>query len=1429
MTSFNATVYPVVFSDERHDLEVRCGCVIADMLGDRHAVVLAAGRILQPEEYAVYKPSPGEDVIIRTVPTAPVVAVIAALGTAFAGAAGIAAGTGLFLGLSAATWSLIGIGISVVGMIAQRMLIKPPKPPGAPREAERLPGISGQSNQLAPFGTIDKIYGRVRVVPKLGAKPYTEIAGDDQYLRMLLVVGHGPLEISDIRIGETPITHFDDYEIEVRPGHWDDEPITLYRGIVAEEPLGIAMDATNDSAVRTLGRDIPEASIDITFSGGLGRQREKDFGIDQVEVGYKIELRNQDGGDWFDATILDTAGNVSEEQAYTLVPVQRTVKKSGRRCYPNLGRDGKCFNETWTETVTVNEKRYISNSFTFRARTRDTIRGSVRFAVPADGQYDVRLTRLETKQGSRTIAPDASRAFTKSVWSVMRSIDMGTPPINHPKPLAMIALRIKATDQLNGMIDNLSCVASSLIDIPGEGWVETASPAWQFHDALTGLGARTKLDPTKIIDLDAFAEFCADRGYEFNAIVQPGDRFSVIQQVLSFGRGSLDMSDGKFGVIWEREQPSARQMFTPRNSWGFQGEREYVKVPHALRVKYLDPQTWEQSEVVVYRQGFNDLGTNGNEMATEFEIFDISYGCANLEQAIRAGYETIREAILRPETFRLTTDIEHMRVKRGDRVQHAHDAILVGLGSARIAAIDGSEVTFDEAFPMEAGKLYAFMARDKTATLHTVPIITTPGEWSTVTLADGMPSEIEVGDLIAFGEADRITQDLIVKSIEPGEERDAVLELIPYAPEIYAIDQPMPDYDATITAPVDVQKLPPPVPVIEYVRSDESAMMRGNDGSLIAQIVTVLGFPSGSGVPVARVEGQWRKQGSETWAGDIFDRGERLAFPDVDTGETYDIRWRSISPWGVASDWATATETVIGNTTPPPDVTGLEATLENFAVRLRWDDVDVIDIEAYHVEQLIEGDWQRLDIIDATNYKTDVLPTGGTESQVYEFRVRAVDSGGLVSENWTETSVTIRVPEQPSVAHRFDGPNFVLTWDTPAAQFPISHYIVRRDGLPVDAPKTNLFTIKADWGGQETWSIAAVDVAGNESAEASITVEITPPSVEQRPSRVIGNNVLLYWDGARASLPIDHYRISVGPFAESAIVRGTVSTTFFALFESQGGTYRYWVTAVDTAGNESAASSRENTLTDPGGYRLFSSFRTPFEVDWTTTETPDGIVQAVVTHENAMLEAGGVVLPVDTSEEYGEHFASRGWASEQDQIDAGYPIYAQPTLPSGEIVLEYDCGVVVPGSKVTAEPIYSVIAGSPTVSTNIEVRESASDPWTDLQADEAYTTNFRFIRVTVDVASGDDTGLVKIDELMTVVAIEVITESGAAQVTANPTAVTPDEPFIDISSIVVSIADGQRGYAGVDWDDEPDSFNLYAWDLDGNPINALVSYTITGS
>ena len=48
-----------------------------------------------------------------------------------------------------------------------------------------------------------------RTVPPLGALPYTETVGDTQYLRMLFVWGYGPLEISDLRIGETPLSEFE--------------------------------------------------------------------------------------------------------------------------------------------------------------------------------------------------------------------------------------------------------------------------------------------------------------------------------------------------------------------------------------------------------------------------------------------------------------------------------------------------------------------------------------------------------------------------------------------------------------------------------------------------------------------------------------------------------------------------------------------------------------------------------------------------------------------------------------------------------------------------------------------------------------------------------------------------------------------------------------------------------------------------------------------------------------------------------------------------------------------------------------------------------------------------------------------------------------------------------------------------------------------
>lgn len=1398
---FHVDLYPILFEDEKQEFEVNCGCAIADMIPvGRHAIVLHNNHIVPVEQRGDVRPIEGDYVVIRTVPTAAVVAAIAAIGSGLASAAAAGAFGAAFLGISALGWTAISIGISIIGGLIARSMIEPPKAPDQ-QTPNRLPGISGQSNRIDPFGIIDKIYGTVRTVPKLGAKPYTEIAGDDQYLRMLLVVGIGPIDFNeaDINIGNTPLTNFTDYWLQIRRGYPTSPPQTIVKAVVDEVAVGVPLNDGGETATRTTEADTEEVSIDLSAQGLCIRQSDGS-GTSSIAISYRLEYADKGQTNWQEATIASTAGNVFTGQYVGFAPYTFAI---------------------WGDTI-------------------DTVRASVRFEVP-QGQYDVRLTRIEDKQLFPTEGFDDNDplAMNDMTWTTFRSFVANDGPIlDYPVPLATISLRIKATDQLNGVIDDLSVLASGLISVPGQGgYVKSSNPAWQFKDALTGYGGKTQVPAGEIADLSAFADFCDGRGYAFDAVVNPADRYSVISQILSFGRGSIDMSDGKFGVIYEHEQPR-KQLYTPRNSWNFSGNRKYPKIPHALRTQYLDPNTWERNEVIVYRDGYNKTGTGGNQAATEFEQFDVSYGCADVTKAVRLAHEKIRDTVLRPEVFKWTTGFEWMVAGRGGRVGHAHDAILVGLGSARITMIQpaGADqlVSFDQTYEMAAGKPYGIEIRDKNAEVYAVPVVGNPGVWDTVTVPDGLPVGVAIGDLVGFGEIGKISQDLIVKTIAPQGEGSAELELIPYAPEIYDINQPLPEYDAHTTEPVDIQQLPPPAPVIETVRSDETAMRRNSDGSLSPQIIVVLRQVSGGGVPVAGKQVRYRKTAVNpgTWMTLTFERNETIVLPDVVKGVTYDIEVRNVSPWQKYSAWVATQETVIGNSTVPPDVTGLTGTFENFAVRLDWDSANVIDVSRYVIEQDIQGQWQPLDVVDKLSKLVPVLPTDGDASKTYQFRLKSQDSGGLVSANWTTVSITVNAPAAPAVAYQFDGPDFVVSWNKPATQFPVSEYIVRRNGVIVDSPKTNVYRMKADWLGDETWSVSAVDVAGNEGPETTITVTINPPQVQQTPSQIISNNVLLYWKGNKGSLPIDQYEVSVGDTYAGADLRGTSDSTFKTLFEAQAGSFTYWIVAVDTAGNHSTPSGRTNTVTEPEGFKLYNQFVTLLDDDWTTTQTLEGTVQSVSSHTNAMLEAGGAVLPIDTTETIAQHFTSRSWASPQDQIDAGYPLYIQPTETSGTVVQEYDCGAVIAGSKITASANYEIVAGTPDVSFNLQVKENAGDPWTNLGAGQAYTTNFRYIQTTLTVSQTGDKGLVRVNQMRTDVNVQLKQDQGTAQISANPTTVLFNETFISIQAITVTIADGSSNVAVYDFTDSqnPTGFDVYVYDLaTGNPASAKISWTATGN
>src|SRR5699024_6066807 len=102
------------------------------------------------------------------------------------------------------------------------------------------------------------------------------------------------------------------------------------------------------------------------------------------------------------------------------------------------------------------------------------------------------------------------------------------------------------------------------------------------------------------------------------------------------------------------------------------------------------------------------------------------------------------------------------------------------------------------------------------------------------------------------------------------------------------------------------------------------------------------------------------------------------------------------------------------------------------------------------------------------------------------------------------------------------------------------------------------------------------------------------------------------------------------------------------------------------------------------------------------------------------------------------------------QIDAGYPIYAQPSVNSGMIEYSYDVGAVVPGSKITVQPEYTILDGTPTISYDIAAKENLADPWTTYSGvTQAYATTFQYVKITVDVTASGGDDLVKFDNLTT--------------------------------------------------------------------------------
>lgn len=837
----------------------------------RVVLVTAAGsQIVDRRYWHVAKPHAGVTVVIRPVPGGnffkqilSVVVSIAAIALGQFWAPALAGALGISTGVAA---SLLTAGLSVLGNLALNALIPPPGGKSSLKDTDKTNNytITGWKNQAKLNEPIPMVYGKVRYAPPFAALPYTEIVNDLQYIRCMFCFGYGPVSITDLKIGDTSIDEYDDIEIEIREGRDTDLPLTLYTRQVIEEQVGAELQRPKprDDA----GNIITGASIETP----LTRTTARSVTTASVIIGFPSGLCevNNDGG-----------------------KVNRTVSiRIRQRQLP----DGE-FETVTTLNITAKKLEAFFRQYTWE--------------LPARGVYEIEVTRMTDEDTS-------TRVQSRSLWSVLQST-RPEYPINFAKPLALAAVRIKASYQLNGVLDNFNALVSRLCldyqydeETETGSWVEseTSNVASAYRLSLQGNHTAKPVSDAGI-DLDSFEDlhtFCRDKGLKFDAVIDTQAKAGEVWAQITHAGRSMHWHNGvQWGVITDRpaDLPIVDQL-SHRDTFQFSFKRQYIDPPHAFRVEFLDATNdYKPAERIIPWPGHvGDI--------TVTEVLDLPGKTDPDEiwtEARRRQYETI----YRPDVYNINRDTPVSAATRGSRIAASLPILKSQQVAGRVVAAADQLVALDEEVTMEDGKSYAIrfqkITEEDTVGVSIVrQVRTIPGTSKLLSLSDSgeLPDE---GQMVHFGIAGEQSFDLVVTRIEAGDKMASVLQLADLAPEIdelLAADVP-PAWSGIVGSEVDDTAFVPQPPVFDTIVS-------GISGTGVEGRINVTLHAASTGAAVStfdiehRIAGAWEVETIAAADGSI----------DIDgyaTGDVVEIRAKAWTVYDVPSAYNTTVAIVVGN------------------------------------------------------------------------------------------------------------------------------------------------------------------------------------------------------------------------------------------------------------------------------------------------------------------------------------------------------------------------------------------------------------------------------------------------------------------------------------------------------------------------------------
>jgi sulfur carrier protein ThiS len=488
--NFKVVACPNPFTNKRIEMEVLEGGNIVDMMNAcnipeqmRELCVVSVGSEIVPKkQWEKVRPRANSFVAVRAVPegggggdsnkalrTVAMVAIIM-VSAYVGGEAGLWASNTAKWGKTAVTLAKSGASATTyfMGSLAVNALLPPPMMSlgsgGIGSTGSPAMSLSGTRNELRPFQPVPRIYGKYRVFPPLASAPYTEISGGDQYLNLLFAVGHGIYNITDMKIGDTAVGSFSDVTTEIKDGTSGQTAPSIYKSASRITEIALSETLVKDTGViRTTSVDTEEFSVDFLFPYGL----------------HKVN--------WHDTP------NVTEKNSVT-VKIETSAMGAG----------------SWSTQFNGDIESNSKDGFWYSKKI--TI---------AKGQYDVRVTVT-----SDIHDPNAknSEFYYRDViqWRILRSVNKTSVPVKLDGT-CLVAMRIKASDQLSGVVDTFNCLAESKITgyKTGSWAVEaTSNPASIFRDILQGVATQNTVADSRI-DLTALQTWhanCVTASREFNGV-----------------------------------------------------------------------------------------------------------------------------------------------------------------------------------------------------------------------------------------------------------------------------------------------------------------------------------------------------------------------------------------------------------------------------------------------------------------------------------------------------------------------------------------------------------------------------------------------------------------------------------------------------------------------------------------------------------------------------------------------------------------------------------------------------------------------------------------------------------------------------------------------------------------------------------------------